>query len=198
MRNFKKQYKRPRTAWNSQQIEETHGLMASYGLRRRRELLRTQAVVRDIRARARALIANRNPEREQVLLQKLQRQGILSGSPTLDDVLALRANQFLDRRLQTLVLKRGMAATALQARQAIVHGHVSVAGRRTKFPSYLVPVDEEQSIAWWGKELARPPAPATDVVETAVEAVEAAADAPAPAELTEAAADADEAAEAKE
>jgi len=52
----------------------------------------------------------------------------------------------LDRRLPTLVFRKGLAKTPLQARQLIIHGHVSVAGRRTKFPSCLVPVEQERKI----------------------------------------------------
>ena len=183
MRNFKKSYKRPRMAWNSQQIADTHALMQRYGLRRRRELLRAQAVVRDFRARARQLIAQRDPERERILIAKLQKLGFLAATPgstaTLDDVLALTVNSILDRRLETLVHKRGMATSALHARQIIAHGHIAVAGRRTKFPSYLVAVDEEQTIAWYGKELTvalapSPPAPPADALEAAADASEAA------------------------
>ncbi len=197
MRNFKRTYKRPRTAWNSQQIADTHGLMQRYGLRRRRELLRAQAVVRDFRSRARQLIAQRDPAKEQILLAKLQKLGFLpsalaasaagasrASAATLDDVLALTVNSILDRRLQTLVHKRGMATSPLHARQVIAHGHVAVAGRRTKFPSYLVAVGEEASIAWYGKELTITLAPAR---EGAV-----------PADALEAAAEAAEVAEAKE
>ena len=177
MRNFKRTYKRPRTAWNSQQIADTHALMRTYGLRRRRELLRAQAMVRDFRARARQLIAQRDPALEQILLAKLQKLGFLpAASGSLDDVLALTVDRVLDRRLETLVHKRGMATSPRHARQIIAHGHIAVAGRRTMFPSYLVAVDEEGTITWYGKELTLPAAeaPPADALEAAAEASDAA------------------------
>ena len=164
MRNFKRKYKRPRVAWNTQQIADTHALLQRYGLRRRRELLRTQTLLRDWRGRARALIAKRNAEQERILIAKLQKLGL--GCASLDDVLALELANILDRRLQSLIHTKGMAATLHHARQLIVHGHIAVAGRRTVFPSYLVPVEEEPTIVWYGKEPAKPQTKAA--VESAV------------------------------
>ncbi len=69
----------------------------------------------------------------------------------LDDVLALTVNDVLERRLQTLIFKKGHAKSINQARQVIVHGHVSVDKRKVVFPSYLVPLEEEKRISV-GKE----------------------------------------------
>ena len=33
-----------------------------------------------------------------------------------------------------------------QSRQLIIHGHVMIEGRKTKWPSYLVPTSQEASI----------------------------------------------------
>jgi small subunit ribosomal protein S4 len=42
----------------------------------------------------------------------------------------------LERRLDALVLRAGFARTIYQARQAVLHGHVTVNGRRVDRPSY--------------------------------------------------------------
>ncbi|OYT41525.1 MAG: 30S ribosomal protein S4 [Candidatus Aenigmarchaeota archaeon ex4484_224] len=65
---------------------------------------------------------------------------------TLDDVLGLTVRDILERRLQTIVYRKGLANTPKHARQLIVHGHVYINGRRIVWPSYLVPRDEEDKI----------------------------------------------------
>src|SRR5690606_12461175 len=46
--------------------------------------------------------------------------------------------QLLERRLDNVVYRLGMARTRPQARQFVNHGHVLVDGRRVNIPSYLV------------------------------------------------------------
>jgi small subunit ribosomal protein S4 len=147
MRKIKKKFKRPRTPWNLNKIKEESILMKEYGLRKKKEMLLSQNVLREYRQRARVLIAEKDKEKEKVLVEKIHRIGLLTKKEsTLDDVLALGINSILERRLQTIVFKKGMAKTPMQARQLIVHGHISVAGRRTRFPSYVVPLEEERKI----------------------------------------------------
>src|SRR5207237_432733 len=52
------------------------------------------------------------------------------------------------RRLQTLTFLKGLAFTPRQARQFIVHGHVSVGGRRVTIPGILVSRTQENVIAY--------------------------------------------------
>ncbi|HWM52798.1 MAG TPA: 30S ribosomal protein S4, partial [Thermoplasmata archaeon] len=87
-------------------------------------------------------------EREQ-LLRRLGRLGLLPlEGTTLDDVLALDVEAILSRRLQTLTFLKGLAFTPRQARQFIVHGHVSIAGRRVTIPGILVSRTEENGITY--------------------------------------------------
>lgn len=44
----------------------------------------------------------------------------------------------LERRLDNVLFRLKMAFSRVQARQLIVHGHISVNGKRVKSPSYLV------------------------------------------------------------
>lgn len=53
--------------------------------------------------------------------------------PTGENLLSL-----LERRLDNLVYKAGLAATPWSARQLVVHGHVLVNGTRLDLPSYQV------------------------------------------------------------
>lgn len=48
----------------------------------------------------------------------------------------------LERRLDNVVYRLGLAATRAQARQLVTHGHITVNGRKTNIPSYTVRVGE--------------------------------------------------------
>jgi small subunit ribosomal protein S4 len=49
----------------------------------------------------------------------------------------------LERRLDNVLCRAGMASSHAQARQFILHGHVSVNAKKVNIPSYLVTVGEE-------------------------------------------------------
>lgn len=49
----------------------------------------------------------------------------------------------LERRLDTVLQRAGLASSRAQARQLVLHGHVRVNGRKVNIPSYLVNVSEE-------------------------------------------------------
>jgi len=147
MRKIRKKFKRPKVSWDSDSIKENKELASEYGLRRRKEILISHEILRGFRQRARQLIAEKNEEKESILMKKLVRIGLLADEKKgLDDVLTLTVRDVLGRRLQTLIFKKGVATSPLHARQLIVHGHVKIKGRRVKFPSYLVPVAEEKDI----------------------------------------------------
>jgi small subunit ribosomal protein S4 len=49
----------------------------------------------------------------------------------------------LERRLDNVVYRSGLASSRAQARQIVLHGHVRVSGRKVNIPSYLVSVGDE-------------------------------------------------------
>lgn len=147
MRRLKRRFKRPKRPYDSNQIAEGKDLKKTYGLRRKKEIWIAQEILRGYRQRARKLTAESNPEREAILLQKLAKMGLLPKDSTLDDVLGLSIENLLDRRLETVVHRTGLTRTPKQARQAIVHGHVSIGSKKISFPSYIVTVEEEGSIS---------------------------------------------------
>jgi small subunit ribosomal protein S4 len=65
----------------------------------------------------------------------------------LDRILSLDVRAVLERRLQTIVYRLGLAKSIHHARQLIVHGHIAVAGRRVTSPGFLVPRDLEDKIS---------------------------------------------------
>jgi small subunit ribosomal protein S4 len=100
---------------------------------------------------ARSLLGMSSEQRqvlEKQLLARLSRLGILPETAVLDNVLDLSLEDILERRLQTLILRKNMARSIYQARQLITHGHVAIGNRCVFSPSYLVLKDEEDKIAF--------------------------------------------------
>lgn len=147
----KKKYESPRRPWRSDILKSELILLGQYGLRNKRELWRAKTLLSKIRAMARSLLSMPTDERaklEAQLLGKLKRLGILPEGAVLDNVLDVTVENILERRLQTIVFRKGLAKTPHQARQLIVHGHITVNGRRVYSPSYLIERDEEGTIAY--------------------------------------------------
>ena len=145
----RKKWKGPKHPWIKERLQRELELVGRYGLKNKRELWIAETMAREFRHRARALLALPPEEREKAaktLINKLYRMGVLDENATLDDVLGLTAEHFLERRLQTIVFKKGLARTIHQARQLIVHGHIAIAGRRVRSPGYLVSREEEDLI----------------------------------------------------
>jgi len=147
MRKLRKKIKRPRTPWDVIQIREEKKTLNEYGLRRKKEIRVAQEILRKFWHRARKLIAVKNAEEQKTLLDKMVKLGLLTKKePALDDILELTVENVLDRRLQTMVFRKGMAKTVKEARQMITHGHIMIDDRKIRFPSYIVSVSEEKKI----------------------------------------------------
>lgn len=132
-------------------MDAEDAVLTKYGLRRKEEIWRAQTLLRNFRRQARNLLAASGPQAEREtrqLISRLQSLGLVGEKATLDDVLGLTVDKLLERRLQTIVHRKGLAHSMLQARQLITHGHIAIAGRRVNVPSYLVPVKEEALIGY--------------------------------------------------
>ena len=69
----------------------------------------------------------------------------------------------LERRLDNMVYRLGLATTRRQARQLVNHGHITVDGKRVDIPSYEVSVGQVIAVRDKSKNL--------DVIKNAVDAV---------------------------
>lgn len=148
-RKAKKLYRRPRMIWTTDQLNAELYIMGSYGLRNKRELWKAQTEVARIRNQARALLAlstEARAEKEKRLLNFLNRLGLTKEGATLDDILNLKVEDLLERRLQTIVMKKSGTKSPYQARQVVSHGHVSIGNRKVNIPGYLVRTEEEPQI----------------------------------------------------
>ena len=149
MRRITNKYSRPRMIWDEKLIEEDKAIKSTYGVRRKREIWSAKEVVRDFRRRARELNALKDKEKEKILLAKVTKLGLIKEGSQLDNVLSLKLVDILERRLQTIVLKKGFAKTPKQARQLITHGHIAINGRKATVPSYVVTVSDEAQIGFY-------------------------------------------------
>ncbi|HEV8596061.1 MAG TPA: 30S ribosomal protein S4 [Thermoplasmata archaeon] len=151
----RKKYDRPSHPWEAERIKSENELLSKYGLKNKKELWRAQSLLSRLRGRARELQAlvrygNKQAEKERdELIARLGRLGLLPlEGATLDDVLALDVEAILSRRFQTIAYVKGLAFNPRQARQFIVHGHMSVAGRAVRAPGHLVSRKEEEAILY--------------------------------------------------
>lgn len=149
-RRLKKKYERPMMLWDKARIQEEHGLVREYGLKNLRELWKAQSILRKIRRQARGfLIHGEGAEKYAAsLMESLERWGITKKGATINDVLGLDVRNILDRRLQTIVHKKGLALTIKQARQLITHGFIKVGDTIVRSPGYMVRVSEEDKITY--------------------------------------------------
>ena len=146
----KKMYSRPKARWSLERIQSEKEIVKTYGLVKKKELWRMESIVRDLKRRARALLGEKNEVDEKVLINKVIIMGISEqkGKVTVDDLLDLKVESVLDRRLQTIVYKSGLANTMKQARQFIVHGHILVDGIKSSSPGRLIKVEDEGKVSF--------------------------------------------------
>jgi len=146
VRKIRKNYKTPTKGWSKERIERERELLKVYGLKKKREIWRNETLSRKFRRLARELAARSDRQKEKILIEKLVKYGLINEGSNLDDVLSVTTEKFLERRLQTVLVRKGICTTPKQARQLIVHGHVLLDGKRVVYPSYLVQKDEEAKL----------------------------------------------------
>ena len=153
-RKFTNKFAKPGHPWQRARMEEEKPIQREYGLKTKNELWKATSVLKTFANHAKRLTALRTTQAEtekKQLLERLVRLGLLKTGATLDDVLALTVKNLLERRLQTLVLRKELARTAVQSRQLIVHGHVLINNKKVSAPSYIVPLAEESNISFMSK-----------------------------------------------
>jgi small subunit ribosomal protein S4 len=150
-RKNRRKYEKPKDIWNLQRIHADNELITEYGLKNMKELWKVQSNISRIRGNVRELLSGGSQNRlvERDIIASIAKLGIVQETATLDGLLEIKENAFLERRLESMVFRRGMARSMKQARQLITHGFIAVNGRRTSKPGYLVTAGEEQHISYY-------------------------------------------------
>ncbi len=158
----RKTYDTPSHPWQGERIKAEVEVVRAFGLKNKTEVWKAETILRNLRKQSRDLQARLRTGDEQAkieadaLLIKCGRLGYLPVGSNLNDILTLKDEDVLSRRLQTIVYEKGLASTIKQARQMITHGHIFMNGHRVTVPGYLVTRAEESSIEF------NPTSPFTD------------------------------------
>lgn len=151
-RSYGKTFKKPRRPFEKERLDAELKIVGQYGLRNKRELWRVQYALSKIRNNVRTTLTRdeKDPKRifeGQAIMRRMQRYGLLDETQTkLDFVLAMSANDFLERRLQTLVFKQGLAKSIHHARVLIKQKHIRVGKQIVDVPSFMVRLDSQKHI----------------------------------------------------
>lgn len=143
MRKQNKKYLKPRRPHDKLRMDEETELIQKYGLKNKKEIWKAEAAIERIRNRAKKLIIE-DDYKKKAFITKLQKKGF--AVEKIADALVLDKEDWLKRRFQTMVYKKGLANTPKQSRQFIVHKHVSIGDQIINIPSYQVKTEEEPLI----------------------------------------------------
>jgi small subunit ribosomal protein S4 len=144
MKRKHKIYSKPKRPFEKVRIEEEAKIKTEFGLKNKKEIWKAEAKIKVMREKAKKLISA-SPKEQQALFDRLKKIGINVNS--ISDVLSLEKKDYLNRRLQTILIKKKIATTPRGARQLIVHKKVLVGGDIVNIPSYIVPVELENKIS---------------------------------------------------
>jgi small subunit ribosomal protein S4 len=139
----KKNYSRPKRPFEKIRIVEEEKIKKEYGLKNKKEIWKAEAKIKSMREKAKKMIS-KDHEEQKKLFDQLKKIGIDANS--IGDVLALDKKDYLEQRLQTILVKKKMATTMKQARQLITHKKIMVDGKIINIPSYIVPVELREKI----------------------------------------------------
>ena len=149
IRKLRKKFATPNHPWIKERIEAEKEIVKNYGLKRKNEIWKMDSLLRKYLSRAKTIIALRTAQSEiekKQLLERLAHLGLLKKGSRVEDTLNLTLKNIMERRLQTLLVRKQIAKSMMQARQFITHENVAIGKRKITSPSYLVSVDDENHI----------------------------------------------------
>lgn len=147
-RKISNKFDTPRHPWQKDRLDAEKPLVKLYGLKNKKEMWRIGSKLKNYKDTAKSLVARKDSQSEKERIQLITKLKSLNLVQTenLDEILGLQIEQLLDRRLQTIVYKKGLARSINQARQMITHKHISIGGKQVTAPSYLVRISEENTL----------------------------------------------------
>ncbi|MFH1285662.1 MAG: 30S ribosomal protein S4 [Candidatus Micrarchaeota archaeon] len=162
-RKARPKYETPKKVWDAERISEESQLIDEYGLKNMRELWIMKHELKKKRRETRRLLsmADKGKGKSKALLDCVVKLGLSKAETNLEDLLSLSIRDMLERRLQTRLVKKGMARTMPQARQLITHGFIAINGKKVSAPSYMVSITDEEAITFY-KPFTMPSVSASD------------------------------------
>ncbi|MFB6209267.1 MAG: 30S ribosomal protein S4 [Candidatus Nanohaloarchaea archaeon] len=146
VKKLKQQFETPNEAWSEDRMQREEELIEEFGLKNKEEVYKAESTLRGLRREARKLVAEEDESQKEALINKAHETGLVREDAELEDILTLNTTDILERRLQTVVNRRGYSDTVRQARQMVTHGHVYIDGERVTIPGYLLTQEEEKQI----------------------------------------------------
>jgi small subunit ribosomal protein S4 len=145
-RKIRRKFDKPSHPWQASRIEEENALMKEYGFKVKNEIWKMRTILKGFKDQVKSLssrIDDQSRLEEKQLVDKLISLGLIQLGDQMDKVLGLELKDIMARRLQTILVKKGLARTMNQSRQFITHGHVLVNKKKITFPSYILTLKEE-------------------------------------------------------
>jgi len=136
-RKARKKYSTPRHPWEKLRIEHEAELTKTYALQTKKEIWKMNSTLKGFKDQAKKLasLTSKQAEKEtKQLFDRLKRMGLLK-EVTMDAILNLKVEDIMERRLQTITVKKGLAKTIKQARQFITHRHIRIGEKVITSPS---------------------------------------------------------------
>ena len=149
----KKTYTTPRHPWQKARIVEEKEIVREYGLKNKKEVYKYSSKLKNMVNHYKVLntlLTEQSGKEKEELLAKAVRYGLLKSDEDVSHLLNLKIKDILERRLQSIVLKKKLARSMKQARQFITHRHITVNGVVIDAPGYLVSNSDEAAIAFVG------------------------------------------------
>lgn len=147
-----KTYSTPSHPYNKERLDKEKEYTKAYGLKNKAEIYKIDSMVRKVKSNAKKLLRGEaTPQKDfemKNMITRLENLGLVKSGAHIDDILTLTVENFFDRRLQSVVQKKGLTSTIKQARQAIIHEHIVVGDKKITSPSYLVTLSEEAVIGF--------------------------------------------------
>lgn len=150
----RKKYISHKQRWDKKTIEDEAVLVNDYSLKNKKEIRKVEFLIAKFKKIAKELNkTDESKKSEQAVhfLESLKTKGFLAQeADSLDQILDMSLRDVLERRLSNVVYKNKLAKTPKQARQFIVHRHVTVGGKVIDSPSYSVSLKEEVLVGFIG------------------------------------------------
>jgi len=148
-RRSKNTWNKPAHPWQKTRIDQEKIWRRAYGLGSKSEIWKMTSLLKKMKDQAKILAAGAGDQIDKEkyqLLKRASKLGLIKEAEGLDAILGIPVETVMDRRLQTIVFKKGLARSMKQARQFIVHQHILLGNSKITAPGYIVHTGEETLI----------------------------------------------------